>query len=359
MRRAVALAAASQPHPNPRVGAAVLNPEGDEVSAAFHVGPGNPHAEVLALRAAGDAATGSTVVTTLEPCSHYGRTPPCTDALIAAGVARVIVGATDPDEKVAGSGIAQLRAAGIEVTTGVTEDEVIAADPGYFHHRRTGRPRFRIKLAATLDGQIAATDGTSQWITSEAAREDAHRLRAAADAVVVGAGTLRADDPLLNVRLDSFRGRQPQAVVIAGDAPLPADRRLYERDPIIYAPQPIAVKSGCEIVLAAGPDGVDLAAVAKDLADRGILEVLVDGGPTLATSFIKGGLTDEITLYFGAKLAVGSGLPMLTGPFATLADAAAVEIVEVVKLGSDIRIDARPKVDSPPGVLPAPQGGAA
>lgn len=358
MRRAVALAAASQPHPNPRVGAVVLNPEGDEIAAAFHAGPGNPHAEVLALRAAGSAAAGSTVVTTLEPCSHHGRTPPCTEALIAAGVAQVIVGATDPDEQVSGSGIAQLRAAGIEVTTGLFEDDVIAADPGYFHHRRTGRPRFRVKLAATLDGQIAARDGTSQWITSEAAREDAHRLRAAADAVVVGAGTLRADDPLLSVRLDSFAGRQPQPVVIAGDGGLPPDRRLYERDPIVYAPGPLDTHPNCEVVVAAGPDGVDLAAVAKDLAGRGILEVLVDGGPTLATSFIKRGLADEITLYFGAKLAVGTGLPMLTGPFATLADAARVEIREVAKLGTDIRIDARPCVDSSPRIDSLPKGGA-
>lgn len=340
------MAAASQPHPNPRVGAVVLNPEGDEVSAAFHEGPGNPHAEVLALRAAGSATAGSTVVTTLEPCSHHGHTPPCTDALIAAGVARVIVGATDPDEKVSGSGIAALRAAGVEVISGIVEDEVIAADPGYFHHRKTGRPRFRVKLAATLDGQIAAGDGTSQWITSEVARRDAHRLRAAADAVVVGAGTLRTDDPLLDVRLDSFSGRQPQPVVVAGDGPLPEDRRLYERDPIIYTPHPIAGRSGCEVVVAAGPHGVDLAAVAKDLADRGILEVLVDGGPTLATSFIRDGLADEITLYFGAKLAVGTGRPMLTGPFATLADALGVEIGDVVKLGTDIRIDATPRIDS-------------
>lgn len=346
MRRAVALAAASQPHPNPRVGAVVLNPEGDEVGAAFHEGPGNPHAEVLALRGAGSAAAGSTVVTTLEPCSHYGRTPPCTDALIAAGVNRVIVGATDPDEKVSGSGVAKLRAAGIEVITGIVEDEVIAADPGYFHHRVTGRPRFRVKLAATLDGQVAARDGTSQWITSEAAREDAHRLRAAADAVVVGAGTLRADDPLLNVRLDTFSGRQPRPVVIAGESPLPTDRRLYELDPIVYAPRPLEVGVGTEIVVAAGPDGVDLTAVAKDLAGRGLLEVLVDGGPALVASFIKEGLADEITLYFGAKLAVGAGLPMLRGSFSTLADAVGVEILEVTKHGTDIRIDARPCIDS-------------
>jgi diaminohydroxyphosphoribosylaminopyrimidine deaminase/5-amino-6-(5-phosphoribosylamino)uracil reductase len=343
MRRAVALAAASQPHPNPRVGAVVLNPEGDEVGAAFHDGPGTPHAEVLALRAAGGAAVGSTLVTTLEPCSHHGRTPPCTAALIAAGVTRVIVGTTDPDIRVAGSGIAQLRAAGIEVTVGVLADEVVAADRGYFHHRRTGRPHFRVKLAATLDGQIAALDGTSQWITSPAAREDAHRLRASADAVVVGAGTLRADDPLLSARLDSFVGRQPRPVVIAGDGALPAERRLYGRDPIIYAPHPHHSVAGCEVVVAAGPNGVDLAAAAKDLADRGMLEILVDGGPTLVTSFIQSGLADEITLYFGAKLALGTGLPMLTGLFATLGDAAGVEILEVTKLGTDLRIDVRPE----------------
>lgn len=348
MRRAIALATASQPHPNPRVGAVVLNPEGDEVSAASHEGPGSPHAEVLALRAAGDAAVGSTVVTTLEPCSHHGRTPPCTEALIAADVSKVIVGATDPDSRVAGSGIARLRAAGIEVITGVVEDEVIAADPGYFHHRRTGRPRFRVKLAATLDGQIAASDGTSRWITSAAAREDAHRLRALADAVIVGAGTLRADDPLLNVRLDTFTGRQPQPAVIGGNDALPAERRLYERDPIIYAPRPLEAGPHAEVVVAAGPDGVDLAAVAKDLADRGFLEILVDGGPTLVSSFIRRDLADEITLYFGAKLAVGTGLPMLTGPFATLTDAAGVEILDVTRHGTDIRIDARPCIDSPP-----------
>ena len=346
MRRAVALAAASQPHPNPRVGAVVFTPEGDELGAAFHEGPGSPHAEVLALRAAAGATAGSTVVTSLEPCSHHGRTPPCTDALIDAGVGRVIVGATDPDTRVTGSGIAKLRAAGIDVIEGVAESEVVAADPGYFHHRRTGRPRFRVKLAATLDGQIAAVDGTSQWITSEVARQDAHRIRSIADAVVVGAGTLRADDPLLDVRLESFTGRQPQPVVIAGHGPLPAARRLYDRSPLIYAPQPHAPAGDCEVIGAAGPDGVDLAAVAKDLAGRGMLEVLVDGGPTLATSFIRSGLADEITLYFGAKLAVGTGLPMLAGLFATLTDAATVEILDVVRLGPDIRVDARPKLDS-------------
>ena len=170
MRRAVALAAGSQPHPNPRVGALVLTPAGAEIGAAFHRSPGTSHAEVLALAQAGEAAFGATVVTTLEPCAHHGRTPPCTDALIAAGIAKVVVGAMDPDRHVAGRGVARLIDAGIEVVTGVAESDVIALDPGYFFHRRSGMPRIRLKLAATLDGQIAGRDGTSQWITSPEAR---------------------------------------------------------------------------------------------------------------------------------------------------------------------------------------------
>lgn len=341
MRRAIALATESQPHPNPRVGAVVLTPQGDEIGSAWHVTPGTPHAEVLALAQAGVGARGATVVTTLEPCSHDGRTPPCADALIAAGVATVIVGAVDPDRQVAGAGIEKLRAGGIEVIVGVAEAEVIGMDPGYFHQRRTGLPRFRVKLAATLDGQVAARDGTSQWITSPEARQDAHHLRARSDAVLIGAGTLRADDPRLDVRYQGFHGDQPQPVVIAGAAPLPPVRRLYDRSPLIYAPIPIAPIVGAEVVVAAGPAGVDLSTVAKDLADRGILEVLVDGGPTLATSFLDGGLADEVTLYLGAKLAGGVGLPMVSSVFATLADAIDVDISAVTKVGPDVRIDAK------------------
>lgn len=340
MRRAVALAAESRPHPNPRVGATVLTPDGEEIGAAWHVTPGTPHAEVLALAQAGAAARGATVVTTLEPCSHEGRMPPCTDALIAAGVATVIVGAIDPDHQVAGSGIEKLRAAGIEVRTGVAEAEVVAMDPGYFHHRSTGLPRFRVKLAATLDGQIAAADGTSQWITSPQAREDAHRLRARADAVLIGAGTLRADDPALDVRLSSFEGSQPIPVILAGQRPLPAIRRIYDRSPLIYAPSGQALPGDHDVVPAPGADGVDLPTVAKDLASRGILEVLVDGGPRVATSFVAAGLADELTIYLGAKLAGGSGVAMFSSVFTTLSAALDVTIRDVTKVGPDLRIDA-------------------
>ena len=343
MRRAVAAAAGSRPHPNPRVGAVVLTPSGEELSVAYHEGPGNPHAEVLALRAAGQAARGATVVTTLEPCSHHGLTPPCTEELINAGVERVIVGAVDPDGRVAGSGIAALRAAGIEVVSDIAANEVVAADPGYFHHRRLGRSRFRIKLAATLDGQVAGADGTSQWITSRQARANGHRLRAAADAVVIGAGTLRADDPSLTVRLDGFTGPQPTPVVIAGSAPLPDRRALYERDLLVYAPRPVPDSIGGETVVAPGAGGVDLSLVGKDLAERGHLEVLVDGGPTLAAAFVREGLADEFTFYLGAKLAGGLGVPMFSGVFASVKEAAGIEITSVTRIGPDVRIDAKPQ----------------
>ena len=330
-----------QPHPNPRVGAVVLTPEGEEIGAGAHLGIGNDHAEVVALNNAGAAATGATVVSSLEPCSHFGKTPPCTDALIAAGVARVIVGAVDPDERVAGAGIAMLREAGIEVIDGVLRDEVEAADPGYFHHRRTGRPRFRIKLAATLDGQVAAADGTSQWITSDEARQDAHALRAGADAVLVGAGTLRADDPMLDVRVPDFTGAQPLPVVLAGRLPLPEQRRIYERQPLIYSPRPLDGRAG-EVLLESA-DRLDLEAVAKDLGQRGLLEVLVDGGPTIAAAFVAAGLADHFTFYFGAALGVGAGRAMFDGVFTTLGASHAVDILDVTKVGPDIRIDAAPK----------------
>ncbi|OWY62792.1 riboflavin biosynthesis protein RibD, partial [cyanobacterium TDX16] len=186
--------------PNPWVGALLITADG-EVHEGATQPPGGAHAEIGALRSAGEAARGASVVVTLEPCSHTGRTGPCTEALVDAGVARVVVGIEDPDEKVGGRGIAQLRGAGIDVTVGVLAEQVEAQLAPYLKHRRTGLPWVVLKLAATLDGRTAAPDGTSQWITGDEARLDAHRLRAESDAVVVGAGTVRADDPRLTVRL--------------------------------------------------------------------------------------------------------------------------------------------------------------
>ena len=195
MQMAIKAAAPTRPHPNPRVGAVVVDVGGIVLSVGAHFGPGQAHAEVVALEQAGERTPGATMFVTLEPCAHRGKTPPCTTALIEAGISRVVVGAVDPDPRVAGKGIEELEAAGIEVEVGLLAAEVHALDPGYFRHRSTGQPAVTLKSAATLDGQVAADDGTSQWITSESTRQDGHALRAAADAVMVGAGTLLADDP--------------------------------------------------------------------------------------------------------------------------------------------------------------------
>src|SRR5207248_2379811 len=220
MERALELAASvrASTSPNPWVGA-VVDPGGFEGATQP---PGGPHAEIVALEAAGEAARGGTLVVTLEPCAHHGRTPPCVDAIVDAGVARVVVGIEDPDPNVRGRGIARLREAGIDVELGVLADEVRAQLAPYLKHRSTGRPWLVLKLAASVDGRTAAPDGSSQWITGEGARADAHRLRAESDAVIVGAGTVRADDPSLTVR--HVEGRDPLRVVL-GKAP--ADAKVH------------------------------------------------------------------------------------------------------------------------------------
>jgi diaminohydroxyphosphoribosylaminopyrimidine deaminase / 5-amino-6-(5-phosphoribosylamino)uracil reductase len=337
MREAISLAVPTRPHPNPRVGALVLDAAGTVVSRAAHAGPGQPHAETAALAGAGERARGGTLVVTLEPCDHTGRTPPCTVAILAAGVARVLVGAVDPDSRVSGRGLARLQAAGLEVRAGIAAAEAAALDPGYFHHRRTGRPRVTLKAALTLDGQSAAADGTSRWITSSQARADAHHLRAEADAVMVGVGTLAADDPALTVRLPRYDGPQPRPVVVAGRRPLPPQARLWQRHPLVLTPQPLEVPG--EVVVAPGPDGVDLEAGLEALGARGILDLLVEGGPILAGALWRAGLVDRGVFYFAARLGGGAGLPALAGRFATLAAARDVEIVSAGRVGPDLRVE--------------------
>ncbi len=340
MEQAIDLLAGTFPHPNPRVAALVVDRHGRIVGEGVHVAAGGDHAEVAALAAAGKKASGGTVVVTLEPCNHHGRTPPCTDALIEAGVARVVVGATDPDARVAGRGADRLREAGIDVETGVLSAEVEAADPGYFHHRRTGRPLVTLKLAGTLDGQVAASDDTSQWITSEEARRDAHALRAASDAVMVGAGTLRTDDPRLDVRLSDHDGRQPRPIVVAGREPVPPTAEVYSRSPLMYAPQRFSPPPGVELEVMWHPMGVDIEAMMKDLGERGILDLLVEGGPTLARSLLQAGFVDRVVVYAAAKLAGGAGRAMFAGDWRTLADAVELDILSVRRIGPDVRIDA-------------------
>lgn len=335
MRRAAALAAGRHTHPNPTVGCVVLDRHGAVVGEGHHPGPGQPHAEVMALAEAGPAARGGTAIVTLEPCVHHGRTPPCVEALVAAGVARVVVGAIDPDPRVAGAGIERLAAAGIEVRSGVLAEEMEALDPAYFHHRRTGRPRVTLKLALTLDGAIAAADGSSRWITGPEARNDVHRLRAAVDAVVVGAGTVRSDDPSLDVRLEGHEGRQPRPVVIAGVDPLPADARLAGRALAVAT----SSVPGWETLVVGGRGGrPDLAEALVALGEVGLLDLLVEGGATLAGALWRAGLVDRGFVYLGARVGGGRGRPAMDGPFASIESASTVQITESRTIGPDVRI---------------------
>ncbi|MEN3315057.1 MAG: diaminohydroxyphosphoribosylaminopyrimidine deaminase [Acidimicrobiaceae bacterium] len=325
MRRAVALAAGvrATTSPNPWVGC-VIEPGGFEGATQP---PGGRHAEVVALAAAGEAARGATLFTTLEPCVHHGRTPPCVEAIVAAGVARVVVGITDPDPRVAGAGVAALRGAGIEVVTGVGSTEVAAQLAPYLKHRTTGRPWVVVKLAATLDGRTAAPDGSSRWITGAEARADAHCLRADSDAVLVGAGTVRADDPALTVR-DARQGRDDEPAVQAR-SPL---RVVLGKAPAQARVQPVLELDG------------DLGGVLDDLGKRDVLQVLVEGGATVAGAFHRAGLVDRYVFYLAPALLGGDdGRPVLAGPGApTMADIWRGRIVDVRRLGADLRVDLAP-----------------
>ncbi len=315
MRRAIELAASVRgaTSPNPWVGS-VIEPGGFEGATAP---PGGPHAEVAALAAAGDRAAGATLYTTLEPCSHHGRTPPCVDAIVAAGVARVVVGMADPDPHVQGAGLRALRAAGVQVDVGVCEEEVREQLRPYVKHRTTGRPWVVLKLAASLDGRTAAPDGTSRWITGEAARADGHRLRSQSDAVIVGAGTVRADDPALTVRPTA--GPDPLRVVL-GRAP-----------------------EGARVHPALEMDG-DLGQVLDHLGRQGVVQAMVEGGATVAGDFHRAGLVDRYVLYLAPALFGGDdGRPLFAGPgAATIADLWRGRIVSVDRVGDDLRVECSP-----------------
>ncbi len=300
--------------PNPWVGAAVVSVDGDVVAVGATEPPGGRHAEIVALDAAGSAAVGATLVCTLEPCSHHGRTPPCTDAIITAGIERVVVAITDPDPLVAGSGVDALRGAGLDVEVGVLGDEAEAQLAPYLHHRRTGRPYVICKVAMSADGGIAAADGTSQWITGEAARRDAHRLRAESDAIVVGAGTVRADDPALTVR--HVDGADPLRVVL-GAAPPEA------------AVHPCIEWTG----------GLD--ELLDDLGGRGVVQLMVEGGARVIGSFHSAGLVDRYVLYLAPALLGGVGAkPAIGSPaVATIGDIWRGRFDTVERIGDDLRIE--------------------
>lgn len=302
---------------NPWVGAVVVSAEGTIVGTGATEPPGGRHAEVVALSQAGAAASGSTIVCTLEPCSHHGRTPPCTDTIIAAGVRRVVVGIVDPDERVAGTGIAALRSGGLEVEVGVLADEVGRQLAPYLHHRRTGRPYVVCKLAMSLDGGTAAPDGTSQWITGADARRDTHRLRAESDAILVGAGTVRADDPALTVR--HVEGDDPLRVVLGA---APADARV----------RPCLEWDG------------ELGDLLDELGGRGVVQLMIEGGAQVVGSFHRGGLIDRYVLYVAPAFFGGAdAFPAIGGDTApTLADLWRGRFESVEQLGADLRIEIVP-----------------
>lgn len=321
MGRAIARAEHSRlmAPPNPWVGCVVVGSDGTSFEGGTQR-PGSHHAERVALKAAGERAIESTLYTTLEPCSHEGRTGPCTAAIIAAGVQRVVIAVEDPDPKVSGRGIAQLRAAGIEVTVGVGVEAVEAQLRPYLHHRRTGRPFVVLKLAATFDGQTAAADGTSQWITGPEARADSHLLRAHSDAILVGAGTVRADDPQLTVRgitaVDGSEPREPLRVVL-GKAPAAAKVR------------PCLEVSG------------DLGQVLDHLGALDIVQLMVEGGPHVAGEFHRQGLVDSYVIYLAPALMGGDdGLPLLAGEGSeSIGEIFRGQINNYRLVGSDLRVE--------------------
>lgn len=316
--RANAAAVRTATAPNPWVGAVLITEHGSVFDGATEP-PGGRHAEIVALdatRAGGHTTEGATVVVTLEPCNHTGRTPPCTEALITAGVSRVIIGLVDPDPQVAGTGIQRLRRAGIEVD--VIDDAACHHQlTPYLHHRRTGRPFVVLKLAATLDGRTAAPDGTSRWITGPEARADVHRLRSESDAILVGAGTIRADDPELTVR------------AVAGPSP----RRL-----VLGAAPPQARVRPCEELSG------ELEEILDRLGGQGVLQLMVEGGPTVAGAFHRAGLVDHYVIYLAPALLGGNeAFPLLGGPgVPTMADAWRGRILDITRLGEDLRLDLRP-----------------
>ncbi|RKS77798.1 diaminohydroxyphosphoribosylaminopyrimidine deaminase/5-amino-6-(5-phosphoribosylamino)uracil reductase [Motilibacter peucedani] len=333
MRRAVELAGrgAATASPNPVVGCVVLAPSGETVGEGWHERPGGPHAEVAALRRAGPAARGATAVVTLEPCRHTGRTGPCTTALLEAGVARVVYAVPDPSDQ-AGGGAAVLAAAGVEVEAGVLRAEAEQVNARWLAAARLGRPHVTWKFAGTLDGRSAAADGSSRWITGPEARADVHRLRAGMDAVVVGVGTVLADDPALTVRgVHPPPARPPLRVVVDSAGRTPSTARVLD------AEAPTWVATTAEL----GSDAagrVPLAAVVYGLRARGVLAALLEGGPTLAGAFVRAGLVDRVVGYVAPAL-LGAGAAVLgEAGVASIDGAHRLVLDDVTLLGTDLRL---------------------
>lgn len=337
--------------PNPRVGC-VLVRDGESVGSGWHRRAGEPHAEVHALREAGEAAHGATAYVTLEPCSHHGRTPPCAEALIEARVARVVVAVQDPNPEVAGAGVARLRAAGITVESGLMEAVARELNAGFFARMTRGTPWLRSKIAMSLDGRTALGNGKSQWITGDAARRDVQHWRARSCAVLTGINTVLADDPRLNVR-EIETPRQPLRVVLDSQLRIPLKARvLYDGgNTLIYTAlrderkTAILQDLGATVVVMPGGQGqVDLPATLRDLVQRGCNEVLVEAGSTLNGALLRADLVDELLLYVAPQLLGDAARSMAQlGELTSLDQRINLEWQDVRQVGKDLRITARVK----------------
>jgi len=360
--RELAGAVARRTPPNPWVGCVIAR-DGEIVGEGATEPPGARHAERQALDVAGARARGASAYVTLEPCSHQGRTGPCADALVDAGVARVAVALEDPDPRVRGEGIARLRAAGITVDVGVGADGVRADLAPYLHQRATGRAYCVVKTALSLDGRVAAADGSSRWITGNAARADAHRLRADSQAIIVGAGTALVDRPRLTARpLDTTIERPPLRVLLDARGRVPATGPLFEVDdaPTLVctteaAPAEARVAWGSsgakvEVLPGAAGGGVDLGATLDLLAHHDVLQAMVEGGPTVHGALVSAGLVDRIVAYVAAALLGPEGRPGFSLPSPpTIEDALRFRLLEARALGDDVRLDYVPSDPAPGG----------
>jgi diaminohydroxyphosphoribosylaminopyrimidine deaminase / 5-amino-6-(5-phosphoribosylamino)uracil reductase len=335
--------------PNPAVGCVIVG-EGRAVGRGWTQPGGRPHAEAEALRRAGTAARGSTVYVSLEPCCHWGRTPPCTDALIDAGVARVVVAVADPDARVAGGGIARLRAAGLAVEVGLCAEEAAEINAGFLSRVALGRPLVTLKLATSLDGRIATSSGESQWITGQPARDRGHALRARHDAVLVGTGTVIADNPQLTCRLPGLAGRSPVRVFLDRHLRVPLSARLVAEAGqtttwvvTLHSPEPARSSAllGAGVgVIEVGPDRegrIDLAAALAAIGERGITRLLVEGGAELVGGLLRACLVDRLVWVHAPLLIGGDGVPALTAlGLDRLAGAPGFEPLSAERVGDDM-----------------------
>ena len=336
--------------PNPRVGC-VLVKNGDVVGEGWHERAGAPHAEIMALRAAGEKAKGAVAYISLEPCCHHGRTPPCSDALIEAGVTRVVIAMEDPNPQVAGKGLSQLREAGIAVETGVMTAQAEALNPGFIQRMRHGRPYVRCKMAMSLDGRTAMASGESQWITGEAARQDAHRLRARSSAIITGIGTVLSDNPSMNVRLEDEEVLQPVRMVLDSKLQIPTDSKMLSLPGRTVVCTVSQDKQKTEAIEATGADvmhlseengNVSLSALMDYLCEVQANEVLLEAGSTLSGAFIKADMVDELVIYMAPTLLGDDARGLFSLPgLKEMKDRIDLDIIDMKAIGKDWRFTAR------------------